>query len=161
MLKLLQTRLVDNLDSDGDGYYVRTLENAKLGPMTETQFIALRGSNDIEKVQSAWRIAGGNFYKVQLTRSVIWDTSHALSLKSINHICELVIIIVCFVCTVAVFGLLLKSPKMAEERKHAGEGMWDFMIFLFGITVFTGVFTVRTLIMRWRKASTEVYALEV
>ena len=110
---------------------------------------------------SAWRVAGGAFFKVQLTRSVVCDTRHLFSLKSINHVCELGIIVVCFVCTGGVFVLCFKSPQMEKERKEAGEGTWAFLMMLFAFTVVVALFTVRTLFMRWRAASTEVFTSEV
>jgi hypothetical protein len=160
MLRALQARLSEG-EEDGEGYFVRTKENAKIGPMTELQFNALRESPDIDQVLSAWRTSGGSFFKVQLQRSIVCDTTHAFSLKAINHVCELVIIVVCFVCTVGVFALLLRSPQMEKERKQTGEGMWKLLMGLFGITVVVGIFTVRTLLRRWRKASTEVFTSEV
>ena len=163
LLRALQARLRDGESSaDGDdGYYVRTKENVKIGPMSEAHFNALRDSPDIEEIASAWRVSGGAFFKVQLKRSVVCDASHAFSLKACNHVCELVIIVICFGCTVGVFFVLARSPKMEQERKNAGEGMWRFLMLLFGITILTGLFTVRTLFRRWRKASTEVFTSEV
>ena len=38
MLAALQARLGDECDGDGDGYYVRTKANAKLGPMTGASY---------------------------------------------------------------------------------------------------------------------------
>ena len=164
LLRALQARLREGeCSADGeDGYYVRTRDsNAKVGPMSEAHFNALRDSPDVEEIASAWRVAGGAFFKVQLKRSVVCDASHAFSLKACNHVCELAIIIICFGCTIGVFALLAQSPKMQKERKNAGENMWRFLTFLFGMTVLTGLFTVRTLYRRWRKASTEVFTSEV
>jgi hypothetical protein len=162
-LRLLQQRLVDDGsdDGDGDGYYVRTKEDAKLGPMTERQFNALRSSPDVDKVLSAWRQSGGSFFKVQLRRSIVCDTRHAFSLKAVNHICEMGIIIVCFCCTIGVFFLMIRSPQLKKERAQSGEFAWNLLMFLFVVTVLAGAFTVRTLIGRWRKVSTEVFTSEV
>ena len=162
MLLLLQQRLLDDgSDDDGDGYYVRTKEDAKLGPMSERQFNALRDSKDIDRVLSAWRQSGGAFYKVQLRRSIVCDTRHAFSLKAVNHACEMLIIIICFCCTIGVFVLMVRSPQLKKERQQAGESAWNFLMFLFGVTVLAAGFTVRTLIGRWRKVSTEVFTSEV
>ena len=163
MLRVLQARLGNDGDPDtgGDGYYVRTKENAKLGPMSEAHFNALRDSPDIDEVISAWRVSGGAFFKIKLQRSVVCDARHAFSFKAVNHICEMVIIILCFGCTIGVFFLLLNSKQMEKERKQAGEGMWHLLMFLFGVTLAAGAITVRTLIKRWRKASTEVFTSEV
>ena len=122
LLRALQARLRDGEDAvDGaDGYYIRTKDDDKLGPMSgarlslffmrafffahlqmctcclaESQFNALRSSSDVAEIASAWRVSGGAFFKVQLQRSIVCDTSHLFSLKAINHICELVIIVVC------------------------------------------------------------------
>ena len=127
----------------------------------EAQFNALRDSSDVEEIASAWRVAGGAFFKVQLRRSVVCDARHAFSLKSCSHVCELLLIIFCFGCTVGVFMLLARSPQMERERKQAGENMWRFLMLLFGITLVVGGFTIRTLFQRWRKASTEVFTSEV
>ena len=161
-LAALKARLREHAgDLGGDGYYVRTTESDKIGPMTEGQFNALRDSPEVDQIASAWRVAGGAFFKINLQRSVVCDASHAFSLKACNHVCELVIIILCFVCTIGVFWLLMRSPKLEKERKQTGEGMWNMLMVLFGITLVTGACTVRTLIGRWRKASTEVFSSEV
>ena len=128
---------------------------------TEEQFNALRDSPDVNEIASAWRVAGGAFFKVKLTRSIVCDASHAFSLKACNHVCEMAIIIICFGCTVGVFVLLSYSPAMEKERKETGENMWRFLMLLFAITVLVGLWTVRTLFHRWRKASTEVFTSEV
>ena len=160
MLLLLQQRLLDDgSDDDGDGYYVRTKEDAKLGPMSERQFNALRDSKDIDRVLSAWRQSGGAFYKVQLRRSIVCDTRHAFSLKACHHVFEMAIIIFCFSCTVAVLVLLVRSPQLKKEQPPPP--MWRLLLVLFGITIVVGVFTVRTLCRRWRKESTEVFSSEV
>ena len=129
--------------------------------LAESQFNALRSSSDVAEIASAWRVSGGAFFKVQLQRSIVCDTSHLFSLKAINHICELVIIVVCFGCTVGVMIMLVRSPQLERERKQAGENTWRVLIALFGVTMAVGGFTVRTLIKRWRMASTEVFSSEV
>ena len=105
MLRAIQARMragegVDGADGT-DGYYVRTTGNEKIGPMSEAHFVALRDSADVAEISSAWRMAGGAFFKVKLTRSVVCDTSHAFSLKARNHVCEILVIVFCFCCTVA------------------------------------------------------------
>ena len=121
----------------------------------------MRGSPDINEVASAWRVAGGTFFKVNLNRAIVWDARHACSCKACNHMCELCVIVICFVCTAGVFVLLINSKQMEKERKQAGEGMWDFLMFLFGVTIVTAIFTARKLIQRWRTASTDVFVSEV
>ena len=125
----------------------------------EKQFFALRGSADVAQVSSAWRVSGGAFFKVQLRRSIGGDTRHAFSLKACHHVFEMVIIIFCFSCTVAVFILLVRSPQLKKEQPT--QPMWRLLLVLFGITIVVGAFTVRTLCRRWRKESTEVFSSEV
>ena len=60
-------------------------------------------------------MAGGNYYKVELTRSVVFD--RACSCKACGHVCELLIIIVCFLSIVGVFIFLINSKVMEKERK--------------------------------------------
>ena len=161
-LTALAARLGDGEVVDGDdGYYVRTKENKKIGPMDERQFNALRGSADISEISSAWRVTGGNFYKVQIKRHIIWDSAHACSCKACNHVFELVIIVVCFTCTVGVFAMLYRSPQLKRERQQTGEGMWNLLLFMFALTILTGIATVRKLMQRWQKASTDVFVSEV
>lgn len=160
----------------------------------------MRDSADVTEIVSAWRVAGGAFFKVKLARSIVCDTSHMFSLKAFSQCarivefcshtlsrsrgvcvrrsqrfplfahrvspvlrsaCEMVIIVVCFGCTVGVFLLLARSPQMQKERQQAGENTWRFLEFLFIVTIGVGAFTVRTLFRRWRSASTEVFASEV
>ena len=67
--------------------------------MGEREFEHLRRIEDINSVASAWRVAGGTFYKVQLRRKLVWDLSHVLSCRAFHHCFELVIIIFCFAAT--------------------------------------------------------------
>jgi protein-S-isoprenylcysteine O-methyltransferase Ste14 len=127
----------------------------------ERQFNLLRGSPDVSEVSSAWRVSGGMFYKVQLQRKVVWDLRHACSCKACNHAFELVIIVVCFTLTAGVFMMVYKSPELKKEREQTGEGMWALLMVLFGITILTAILTVRKLMQRWRKASTDVFVSEV
>lgn len=106
-------------------------------------------------------MAGGNFYKVNLHSRVVCDLEHACSCKSIGHLCEIFIIVLCFCCTIGVFILMLNSKEMEKERKTAGEGTWRFLEFLFAMTIVMVIFTVRKLIGRWKKVSTDVFVSEV
>ena len=146
---------------EGDGYWVRTRENKKLGPMSEGLFEALRDSKDVDQVASAWRVAGGVFYKVHLQRTIKWDSRHACSFKACNHAMEMVIIVVCFGCTLGVFAMLRTSPEFQKERQQSGEGMWMLLLFLLGMTVITGILTMWKLWSRWRQASSDVFVSEV
>lgn len=165
LLRALEVRLRDGEGQpDGDdGYYVRLKRNnKKLGPMTEYQFNALRSSKeDVSEVASAWRVSGGQYYKVQMQHGIIWDTAHACSPKAWNHACEMIVIAVCFCCTIGVFLMLRQSPEFRKEREKAGEGMWYFLLVLMFLTVVTGAMTMHKLVTRWRKASTEVFVSEV
>ena len=127
----------------------------------EYQFRALQKSEDIALVASAWRVSGGAFYKVQLSRGIVCDLEHACSCKACGHACEIIIIVICFLCTIGVFLLMLNSKQMEKERKEAGEGTWRFLEFLFLCTIAMVIFTIRTLIQRWRKVSTDVFVSEV
>lgn len=104
-------------------------------------------------------MAGGNYYKVELTRSVVFD--RACSCKACGHVCELLIIIVCFLSIVGVFIFLINSKVMEKERKKTEEGTWFLLEFMLGLTVVMVIYTIRTLFKRWRKVSTDVFASEV
>ena len=127
----------------------------------EGYFKALQNSPDVSEIASAWRVSGGAFFKVQFSNRVIWDISHAFSLKACNHICEMVIIVICFGSTVGVFAMLLRSKEFQKEREQTGERAWAMLEVLFGLSVLMGLVTVRTLWKRWRKVSTEVFTSEV
>lgn len=166
LLRALEVRLTDGEGAGGDdgsdGYYVRLKSSDKrLGPMTEGQFSALRGSPDVVEIASAWRVSGGQYYKVQLQRGIIWDSAHAFSASAFNHACEMFVIVVCFLCTIGVFAMLQVSPEFKKEREKSGTGMWYFLLFLMFLTVVTGIGTMYKLLTRWRKASTEVFVSEV
>lgn len=162
ILYALQVRLRDEGVIDGDdGYYIRTKQNKKIGPMLEQQFRVLRDSDDIHEIASAWRVAGGSYFKVQLRRGVVWDSEHVCSCKACGHAAELVIIIFCFLSILGVFCLMFSNPKMNKEREQAGEGTWRFLEFLFLITIGMVILTVRKLLQRWRKVSTEMFVSEV
>jgi hypothetical protein len=47
------------------------------------------------------------------------------------------------------------------ECTQAGEGTWQFLEFLFLLTFIMMIFTVRKLMQRWRKVSTDVFVSEV
>ena len=121
----------------------------------------MRNSEDVSQVNSAWRAAGGNVYKVQFRRAVIWDRRHACSCRAVNHACELGVIVLCFVCVVGVFWLLMHDTRMKTEREQAGAGLWDLLMFMFAMTIVTVIMTVRKLLQRWHKASTDVFVSEV
>ena len=104
-------------------------------------------------------MAGGNYYKVELTRSVVFD--RACSCKACGHVCELLIIIVCFLFIVGVFIFLINSKVMEKERKKTEEGTWFLLEFMLVLTVLMVIYTIRTLFKRWRKVSTDVFASEV
>jgi len=164
MLVALEARLKGGEGaSDDNGYFVRTTSGKKLGPMEEYQFNALRHSSDVTNIASAWRMAGGNFYKIELHRKTIWDAKHACSLKAWNQVCELIIIIVCFACTIGVFVMLLnsKDESVRSEMDHSGKGTLALLSFLFFVAIITAIATVVTLLRRWRAASTEVFVSEV
>ena len=127
----------------------------------EHQFEALRGSEDINKIESAWRMAGGNFYKINLNRGIVCDADHLFSLQAIGHACELLVLVLCFGATGAVFFMVSRSEQLQHEREQAGEGTWLFLEFMFMLTVVMMIITVRKLIQRWRKASTDVFVSEV
>jgi hypothetical protein len=191
LLRALEARLSDPdvSDKSGDGYYVRTKDGRKVGPMVgarwplfshpspmsranlspkhrtdrvspaEYQFRNLQKSEDTAEIASAWRMAGGNYYKVELSRGVVFD--RACSCKACGHVCELLIIIVCFLSIVGVFIFLINSKVMEKERKKTGEGTWFLLEFMLGLTVVMVIYTIRTLFKRWRKVSTDVFASEV
>ena len=164
VLAALESRLQGGeTSSDDNGYFIRTNAGKKLGPMEEYQFNALRSSEDVAKIASAWRMAGGSFYKVQLSRKVICDTRHACSFKACNHFFELFIIILCFGCTCGVFAMLFRSkdPKVQRELHDAGPNTLWVLGVLFLVTILVAIMTVRTLIERWRKASSDVFVSEV
>ena len=54
----------------GDGYFVRTLDGKRIGPMSEREFSIVRSTDDVLRVASAWRESGGAIFKVQLTQRV-------------------------------------------------------------------------------------------
>ena len=164
LIEALEARLDAGECADPDnGYYVRTKAGKKLGPMEEYQFNSLRWSRDVEQIANAWRMAGGSFYKVELTRRTVWDAKHACSLKACNHACEVVIILLTFSCTAGVFAMLLngKNKNVEREMHEAGQKTWALLMLMMAITVLTAVATVITLVRRWRAASTEVFVSEV
>ena len=197
MLHVLQSRLEDDPPDGEDGYFVRTKDNVKMGPMSgatacrtqtlralrarvlpprltqrpcsarpfslcaENHFEALRSSEDISKIASAWRMAGGNFYKISLNRGIVCDADHLFSLQAIGHACELVVLVLCFGATGAVFLMVSRSEQLARERQQAGEGTWLFLEVMFMVTIVMMILTVRKLVQRWRKASTDVFVSEV
>mmetsp|Transcript_8246 Transcript_8246/g.19732 ORF Transcript_8246/g.19732 Transcript_8246/m.19732 type:complete len:123 (+) Transcript_8246:149-517(+) len=120
----------------------------------------VRGSDEISQVASAWRVAGGTFYKVELRRRLVCDMQHMLSCKACHHCFELVIIVFCFICTAGSFALL-NTPALRKERDEAGAGTLRFLMFLFGVTMLAVVFTIRKLLERWRKVSSDVFVCEV
>ena len=127
----------------------------------EAQFTALQSSDDAALVESAWRVAGGAFFKVNMSRNIVCDVNHAFSFAACGHAFEMIIIVVCFACTAMVFYVLLRSKEMQHEREQAGEGTWMIIQGLFAFTMLMGVFTLRKLFQRWRKASTDVFISEV
>uniref|UniRef100_A0A7S3ER20 Uncharacterized protein n=1 Tax=Haptolina ericina TaxID=156174 RepID=A0A7S3ER20_9EUKA len=83
ILKALQARLhYEGPERDGDGYFIRLKDGDKIGPMSEKEFDRVRFSNEISEVASAWRVAGGTFYKVEFRRKIVWDVHHVLSCKA-------------------------------------------------------------------------------
>ncbi|KAL1530293.1 hypothetical protein AB1Y20_001204 [Prymnesium parvum] len=177
----LRARLKDE-DRGDDGYFVRLHDGVKIGPMLEREFMHVRGSDEISQVASAWRVAGGTFYKVELRhaylptlpsiraaphddvharrRRLVCDMQHMLSCKACHHCFELVIIVFCFICTAGSFALL-NTPALRKERDEAGAGTLRFLMFLFGVTMLAVVFTIRKLLERWRKVSSDVFVCEV
>ena len=113
------------------------------------------------KSDPPWRNEGETFYKVELRTGIVCDIDHACSCKACGHACELFVIVLCFFCTLGVFYLMLNSKEMEKERKQAGEGTWRMLEFLFLMTIVMVIFTVRTLLKRWRKASSDVFVSEV
>ena len=162
-LRLLQQRLVDDGsdDGDGDGYYVRTKGGRKARP--DDGAAIQRAAQLSRRGQSPQRVAsiGRLLFQGPAPAINCLRHSHAFSLKAVNHICEMGIIIVCFCCTIGVFFLMIRSPQLKKERAQSGEFAWNLLMFLFVVTVLAGAFTVRTLIGRWRKVSTEVFTSEV
>ena len=163
MLVALEARLNGGEGaSDDNGYFVRTTSGKKLGPMEEYQFNALRHSSDVTKIASAWRMAGANFYKIELHRKTIWDAKHACSLKAWNQVCELIIIIVCFACTIGVFVMLLNTKDESAWRRWTTQAKAHWLCYSFSsVAIITAITTVATLLRRWRAASTEVFVSEV
>lgn len=181
MLAALEARLGEDAGEGSDGYYVRTHDDSKLGPITgahatpacrsapaltacaslaEAQFFALRDSPDVSRVASAWRVAGGTFYKVRLDRRVICDVEHACSCRACGHTCELVILLVCAACTAGAF-CLINVDQLRAERERSGEGPWRLLQAMCVLTVVMVFATVRKLCERWNAASTEVFVSEV
>ena len=164
LLEALEARLDAGECGDPDnGYHVRTKAGKKLGPMEEYQFNSLRWSQDVDKISNAWRMAGGSFYKVELTRRTVWDQRHACSLKACNHACEVLVILLTFGCTTGVFVMLMtsKNKNIEREMHDTGPKTWALLMFMMVISVVTAIATVITLVRRWRAASTEVFVSEV
>ena len=130
------------------------------GPMTEREFNIVRTTNDVLRVASAWRESGGAVFKVQLKSQVKWDFKHALSCTACNHCFELATIVFCFFCTICAF-LLLNTKQLKKEREQAGMGMLTMLGFLFALTIVMVIATLRKLMQRWHRASSEVYVSEV
>lgn len=128
--------------------------------LAEREFNIVRATDDVLRVASAWRESGGAIFKVELKQRVLWDVRHALSCKAFNHCFELVIIVFCFFCTLLSFALL-NTKQMKKERDEAGPGLVAFMGFLFVFTIGAVVATIRKLMQRWHRASSEVYYSEV
>ena len=51
--------------------------------------------------------------------------------------------------------------QMKKEREEAGPGLLAFLGFLFAMTIVAVIATVRKLMQRWHRASSEVYVSEV
>ena len=209
-LTALKARLeADGVSSSGDGYFVRTKRGERIGPMGEREFEHLRRIEDINSVASAWRVAGGTFYKVQLRRKLVWDLSHVLSCRAFHHCFELVTIIFCFAATTGAPALspphsrsarrespgsarrgsdrgewpgewprsdacragrgagaialleFSEAKQLKREREEAGPNTLRFLMFLFLLTIVAVIFTVKKLLERWRKVSTDVFISEV
>lgn len=128
--------------------------------MTEREFNIVRTTNDVLRVASAWRESGGAVFKVQLKSQVKWDFKHALSCTACNHCFELVTIVFCFFCTICAF-LLLNTKQLKKEREQAGMGMLTMLGFLFALTIVMVIATLRKLMQRWHRASSEIYVSEV
>ena len=147
--------------ADADGYYLRTkFAEAVVGPLSETDFDSVRNDDD---VASAWRIAGGQFYKVELKRRVTWE--RCFTCAACNHIFELVIVVVCFAMCAFSIALLRYDPKLRKQvDREAAEAGPATMYLIYGLFVLTFVLvltTVRKLLQRWRKQSSDVFVSEV
>ena len=112
---------------------------------------------------SAWRIAGGQFYKVELKRRVTWE--RCFTCAACNHIFELVIVVVCFAMCAFSIALLRYDPKLRKQvDREAAEAGPATMYLIYGLFVLTFVLvltTVRKLLQRWRKQSSDVFVSEV
>ena len=148
-------------DADADGYYLRTkFAEAVVGPLSEADFDSVRNDDD---VASAWRIAGGQFYKVELKRRVTWE--RCFTCAACNHIFELVIVVVCFAMCAFSIALLRYDPKLRKQvDREAAEAGPATMYLIYGLFVLTFALvltTVRKLLQRWRKQSSDVFVSEV
>ena len=116
-----------------------------------------------DDVASAWRIAGGQFYKVELKRRVTWE--RCFTCAACNHIFELVIVVVCFAMCAFSIALLRYDPKLRKQvDREAAEAGPATMYLIYGLFVLTFVLvltTVRKLLQRWRKQSSDVFVSEV
>ena len=112
---------------------------------------------------SAWRSAGGQFYKVELKRRVTWE--RGFTCAACNHIFELVIVVVCFAMGAFSIALLRYDPKLRKQvDREAAEAGPAPMYLIYGLFVLTFVLvltTVRKLLQRWRKQSSDVFVSEV
>ena len=103
---------------DDDGIYVRSKDGDSIGPLTEREFQKMCRSASGGDIASAYRLAGGHPYPIQLSARVRFDAKHAFSCAACNHCCELCVIIFCGVCTIAVFALVRNSKEMKKEREQ-------------------------------------------
>ena len=147
-------------DAADEGIYARTQEGHTTGPLSEKDFHALCRAPAGKSFVSAYRLAAGHAYPIALKHRVRFDSKHACSCAAFSHALELLIIILCGLCT-AFVCLLLNSDKHKQESKEAGP---KTLVLLWGLAAFTGVLLVMTvlkLIQRWRRVSTDVFASEV
>ena len=151
-------------DSGGsDGYYLRLRGHGaeKVGPLSEEEFELAR--HDDEDVASAWRIAGGQFYKVELKRKLV--VRKMWTCAACNHIFELFIVVVCFAMCAFSIALLRYDPKLRKqvdrEAQEAGPATMYMIYGLFALTFVLVLTTIRKLVQRWRRVSTDVFVSEV
>ena len=135
-----------------DGYYYRDAAGKAKGPLSRFDFEVLQATAVITPGTSVWRQSFGQAFKVTLERQ--HTKGKLLSFSACNHAFELLTVVFATCATIWAFSLV----KWSEEKNRGG------VYLVFGLSAVTFVLvlvTVRTVYMRWRKASTVTYVSEV
>lgn len=161
LLKALEVRPHDPQAAEGTGYFVRTKLGARLGPMSEAEFEQLRCSDEVREVSSAWRIAGGSFYKVRLQRFVAWDAHHACSERACGRVCEALVVAATFWTAVFIFRRLPAARWQLQAKPGEVVALLHIVDALLALAVFFAALTLLSLVRQWRRESTDVFVSEV